>query len=192
MKRKFLIFLIFSSLSASSTNQMFIGLSAGGVKLNIDEKNTNGNIVLRSKPTDIGYSYGVEAGYYFEKKIFMTINYEALELDTTYFRSAFSSINYKFVEINRISSYFGILGGYNIIYWKKNPLTSSNTKAYSSSLMVGFQIGVEQEINRGLALYGFYRYSVMDHISNITSDSNEKELNHNNEQTINFGIKYNF
>jgi len=173
-------------------NSFFIGLTAGGTKLNFDEKDINGNLILDVKLKDIGTSYGVESGYNFNKNIFTTINYQRTELENIYFDSAFMTLNYRFDEIYYFSPYIGILGGFNLMSWKNTPIDSINKNSSSSSYIGGLQIGSEIPISDKVKLYILYRYWMMEHINKIITSSAKKEIIYNSEQNIHLGIKYSF
>lgn len=182
----------YKTSSLKRNNKLFIGLTVGASKVDVKEKNINGDLPLGIILEDSGINYGIEAGYYFNKNIFMTLNYQQLNLDNLYFNNGFATINYQFNEMYSISPYIGIVGGMSRMTWEKHPLDSTSVNDTSNSYLGGVQVGAQVPIYTNISMYMFYRYLMMDYVSTVSTDTAEKNIEHNNEQNLNLGIKFSF
>ena len=172
--------------------RFFVGMSAGISNFAVSQEDVGTPISLDYHPKDGGITYGLEAGYYFNNNIFATANYQHTTLDNLYFDNIFASLNYQFTNMELASPYIGILGGYNIMTWSSFPITSAVIQGNSSSFFTGLQIGNDMPLNERISAYIFYRYMILENVTNISEGANTKVISHGNEQNINVGIKYNF
>ena len=76
--------------------------------------------------------------------------------------------------------------------WSSFPITSAVIQGNSSSFFTGLQIGNDMPLNERISAYIFYRYMILENVTNISEGANTKVISHGNEQNINVGIKYNF
>ncbi len=173
-------------------NSFFIGLAAGLSTLSFQEKNINGTVPLNFELKDSGINYGIEAGYNFNKNIFMTINYQKTDEENIYFNHAFSTLNYKFNGIYSIFPYLGILGGYGNMTWKNSPIDSTVSRSSCYSFLYGAQAGSIIQIYGDVSMFIFYRYLMMDYKTSIKIITAEKEIEHNVQQNLNIGLQYSF
>jgi len=172
--------------------RFFIGLSGGFSKFDMSEKYTPTTIILDNQPKDAGYTYGVELGYYFNKSIFATLNYQRTDLENLYFDNVFASLNYMVRAFDSLSPYIGIIGGYNIMTWENYPLDTVISYENSSSFFTGLQVGNDIALGEYISIYMFYRYLKIENSTEIVTASSKGEIKHNNEQNFNLGLKFNF
>ncbi|MDB2562081.1 SPOR domain-containing protein [Sulfurimonas sp.] len=172
--------------------RFFLGMSMGISKFDVSQEDQGGVIALDYHPKDGAITYGFEAGYYFNNNVFATANYQHTSLDNLYFDNVFASLNYQFTDMELASPYIGILGGYNIMTWSNSPVSSVVTQGNSSSFFTGFQFGNDMPLTKKISAYIFYRYMMIDNVTNITIAPATKKIYHSNEQNINIGMKYNF
>ena len=177
---------------SKSNNSFFVGVTAGSSKLAVTQNNISGSLPLDIELKDYGLNYGLEAGYYFNENIFMTLSYQQTDTENIYFNHMFSTLNYKFDEMYSISPYIGFLAGNSMMTWKNYPLKSTLVTDSSFSLIAGAQVGSELPIYRNISTYIFYRYLLINHKTGIKTTAAETELEHREEQTLNMGLKYNF
>ena len=170
----------------------YIGLAAGYSIVGVAKNDISGSVPLNFELKDSGINYGAEMGYYFNNNIFISINYQKTDLEEVTVNHAFATLNYQFEEINSFSPYIGAIAGYNTITWEKSPIDSATENGSASSLLGGLQIGSDISLYGGASLYIFYRYLMMDNITNIETVTGKTKIEYSSEQNLNMGIKYNF
>jgi hypothetical protein len=170
----------------------YIGLAAGYSILGVTKDDISGNMTLNFELKDSGINYGAEMGYYFNNNVFISINYQKTDLEDVSFNNAFATLNYQFYEIYSFSPYIGAIAGYNMITWETSPIDSATEDGSASSILGGLQIGSDISLYGGVSLYIFYRYLMMDNITNIETATEKTKIEYNSEQNLNMGIKYNF
>ena len=178
--------------NSKERSDIFLGIYVGASQFAVSQNSISGEVPLNFRLDERSINYGVELGYYLRNNIFNTINYQVTNLDNINFTHAFVSLNYKFDDIYFISPYVGVLGGYSIMTWKNSPIDSANTSSSTSSFMGGVQIGSEINVYKGISLYGFYRYILIDYTTNLKTDTGQKEIKHRSEQNLDAGIRYRF
>lgn len=170
----------------------FIGLSAGLSMFSIDENLISGSLTLDRDPKDSAATYGLEFGYYFDKNIFVTINYEKAQLENIHFDTLYASINYQFTNYSAISPYLGIILGYNMMHWDEFPIDASVSDSISISEAWGFQVGDDIVLKDDLKFFIGYKYLWLDNKTVIVISPNKEEITHKHEQSINVGFKFTF
>lgn len=183
---------IYISTESKKDNSFFIGLTAGFSKIRVNQNNISGNLPLNFVLQNYGINYGVEAGYYINNNIFMTLNYQKTDLKNVSFDNAFGTLDYKFDKICSISPYIGLLGGYGMMTWQNSPIDSVTTTDSSSNFIGGLQVGSDIPISNEISMYIFYRYIMLDYVTNLKTDTAEKKVEYSRDHNFNIGIKYNF
>ena len=179
-------------IESKKHSNFFLGLCIGASQFGITEKTFSGDVPLNFRLDQRSINYGAEIGYYFTENLFTAINYQLTSLDNIDFKHTFVSLNYKFDDIYFISPYVGVLGGYSMMTWRSNPIDSANTSSSTSSFMGGAQVGSEIAVYKGISLYAFYRYILIDYTTSLKTDTGQKEIKHSSEQNLNAGIRYRF
>lgn len=178
--------------SLRKNKDFFVGLSGGFSKVNISKTNIQGDIPLDVTLKDSGFDWQLEGGYYFNNYSFMTLNYQHTNLEDTDFDKLFGTLNYQFYSTPYTSTYIGAVAGYSMMSWKNPPITSLQQNDRLFSFGGGLQLGNNIPIIDELSFYFFYRLWLMNNKTNVKTNSAEKEIKHENEQNIDFGLKYNF
>lgn len=171
------------------THDYFVGLTLGLSTLDVSGKNVSGSLPLSFD--DAGINYGLEAGYYINENIFMTINFHHLDLDYININNVFSAVNYKFDKMYSVFPYVGLIAGYSILSWEGNPATVTSTES-SSSLFGGLQFGAEIPINDDVVVNVFYRYMMLNHTASVSTSSAKKNIEYSGDHNFNIGIMYSF
>lgn len=176
----------------SKTKKYFVGLSAGTSTVGISENTLAGTLPLDISLQKGGGTFGGEAGYNLDESFFTTLNYQQTNLTNIRFHDIFTSLNYKFYDENGFSPYVGALVDLNIKRWKHRPLSTLDTTDKDHQLAVGFQMGGDYYLGNDISVFALYRYIHLNYKTTITDSTNTKEIQHNNEQNFNIGLKYSF
>jgi len=171
---------------------IYIALAAGYSLMGVTKDDISGNVILNYELKDSGINYGAEIGYYFNNNIFISIDYQKTDLEEVSLNNAFTTLNYQFDEIYSFSPYIGAIAGYSTITWEKEPIDFATGKTSASSILGGLQVGSDISLYGGVSLSIFYRYLMMNNITNIETGTGKSKIEHNSEQNLNVGIKYNF
>lgn len=180
------------STKSKEEKGFYIGLSSGYSLVDVTKNDISGSVPLNFELKDSGINYGAEIGYYFNNNIFTSINYQKTDLEDVISDNILATINYQFDEINSFSPYIGAIAGYNTITWVNSPIDSATGNDSGSSLLGGLQIGSDISLYGGVSLYLFYRYLMMENITNIETATGKTKTEYGGEQNLNMGIKYNF
>jgi len=129
-------------------------------------------VAMDSSFENSGSDIGAEIGYYFNKNIFMTLNYQLTNLLDANFHYMATSLNYKFDKIWSMSPYVGVLAGLGSQY------------SAGDSVLIGSQIGLEINLVSTLDIYTDYKYMKVDFSSSTVV--------HDGEHDINIGLRYHF
>lgn len=167
----------------------YVGLALGFSTIDVAQ---SGSLPLLFELDDSGYSISPEIGYYFNDNIFVSLNYQMTDLDNVTLNTAFTTLNYQLDEFYSISPFIGAIVGYSQRKWNKSPVSYASDIGTVSSLMGGVQIGSDISLYKGLSLYFYYRYLMMDTTTNIYDISGESKIEYGNEQDLNIGLKYHF
>lgn len=170
----------------------YIGLAAGYSLIDVTKNDISASVPLNFELKDSGINYGAEMGYYFNNNIFISMNYQKTDLEDVSSENIFATLNYQFDEINSFSPYIGAVAGYNTITWENSPIDSATGNGSGSSLLGGLQVGSDVSLYGGVSLYLFYRYLMMENITNIETATGKTRIEYSGEQNLNMGIKYNF
>ena len=171
---------------------IYIALAAGYSLMGVTKDDISGNVTLNYELKDSGINYGAEIGYYFNNNIFISIDYQKTDLKDVSLNNAFTTLNYQFDEMYSFSPYIGAIAGYSTITWEKEPIDFATGKTSASSILGGLQVGSDISLYGGVSLSIFYRYLMMNNITNIETGTGKSKIEHNSEQNLNVGIKYNF
>ena len=181
-----------SIIAEDKYSRFFIGVSGGTSKFDVEEVTLSGSVPLDIVLEDSGMTYGAEVGYYFNKHMFLTLNYQQSTLENVSFAYMFTSLNYKFSKIYGVSPYLGALVGYNAMSWKNDPIDTTEKNDMGFTFNMGAHIGLEVPLGDYFSIFAFYRYINLDHKTELSINSGEKEILHNSEQNFNLGLKINF
>jgi len=179
-------------INEQSKSNFFVGVNAGIVIYDIEKIDKVGNVPLDIDLQNRGVSFELEAGYYFNENIYMTLNYENSALDDTEFHTFFTSLGYKLGSLGYISPYVSVLGGVNIMSWKNYPISSIHIDDVAISLTPGAQLGTEIPISQNVVINLFYRYWLVNHKTRVSTNAGEVEVYHKNENSLNLGLRYKF
>ena len=178
-----------SKVKQDRREKIFMAINGGVSSFDVSEKTLSGTLPLDIKLEDSGFNYGLEAGYYFNNNMFMSINYQHSNLDDVSFDYVFASLNYQFYDTSSISPYIGALVGYNVMSWDKYPISSINVDDKASTFNMGLHLGFDVPLGDNFSLYTFYRYIKLDHKTELKTSAGEKEIEHSSEQNFNLGVK---
>ena len=171
---------------------VFVGVSAGFSKYEVQENDILGTVVLNPGAKDAATTYGLELGYYFNDYIFSTINYQKSILQNAKFNYLFSSINLELTHLKLLSPYFGLIAGVNVMQWEKSSLSSIAKYPTNYSFFVGGQVGEDIPLSKSFSLYICYRYLTINNKTVVESASAKKEVTYKDEQSLNLGLRYSF
>ncbi len=130
-----------------------------------------------------GYSYSVEAGYYFTEYLYSSVIYEISDTKDIKLSNFYGSLNYNYEIIENMNLYAGLLIGHS-----KLTLNIDNATP-STSLALGGQIGMSYNILKFLPISLTYQLLTLDHkiIYDTTLERKFTQL-----QSFKFGLGYKF
>ncbi|MEA2111707.1 MAG: outer membrane beta-barrel protein [Campylobacterota bacterium] len=170
----------------------FIGVNIGASSVNNEQDIIAGSIDLDDALADSGMNFGAEFGYYINKNIFMTLNYQLVSLDDIDLNNAYVTLNYEFLRDEVFSPYLGIIGGYSLLDWNTHPIESIENDETSSSLMTGVQVGTTVMLAKNVNLFASYQFWIMDHKTKLENSQGHMQISHNFVNNIAVGVRYRF
>ncbi len=177
---------------SSKYSKYFIGVNAGASNVNNEQDIISGSIVLDHDIADRGVNYGAELGYYIDKNIFMTLNYQLISLDDINLNNIYATLNYEFLRDEILSPYMGIIAGYSLLDWSTYPIASIEKDETSGSLMTGVQIGTNIMVSSSINLFASYQFWMMDHKTKLENSQGQTQIYHDFVNNITLGIRYKF
>ncbi len=131
-----------------------------------------------------GISYALEAGYIFNKNIFISLGYLNSSTSDIKMHSIYTSANYKINFTKNLGLYIGIIGGYGTL-----ELSGYEQSSASCSILAGVQVGTSYSIYEDIDIYLAYQGISLDHVINMDNSSSiEFDFLHN----LQLGIQYKF
>ena len=170
-----------SKPSKVKNKDFFVGLNLGVGLASVDENDNNFDSVS-------GMSFGVEGGYYFTNNIFMTLNYQHIDLDDVSFDNIYTKLDYKFSDIYPVSPYIGVIAGYSLLTWNDYVDTSDTASTYCYGVELGSEVYVSESIIVGVS----YSYTVVDFVTTYNILEESSIISHKGLHNLSFGIKYSF
>lgn len=164
-------------------NPLFIYAGAGvtyiDVKSSVQANKLAGELSKNAGIAEVGLGLRVD------KNIFFTAFMQKAYLSKVDITNIGISTNY---QID--SAYVGLLGGQSSLVWEKSPLINTTSEVKSQKqVFYGFQFGYDYELLYRLSLYTKYQLMILNHQTNINSDSTIK---HNIQNNLTTGVKYAF
>jgi hypothetical protein len=138
--------------SVKSKKNLFVGLAGGNAS-------SSG-----SGDSSSGISYTLEAGYYFNKNIFVSLVYLDSSTEEIDMQSIYTTCNYEYNFTENFGAFSGLLFGYGTL-----SLTGELQSSSSSSLIFGGEIGVSYDVLEYLTLYSAVEYISLEHIIEYSS-----------------------
>ena len=168
----------------------FIGASIGLSKMSV-EKNGNTFVILSSQPDKSGINYNLELGYQYSKDIFSTVSYSLIRYNDIKLHNYLASYN-KVLHDIEYKPYVGLVGGISYIQLTRSHINSTLPDTKGRRLAVGFQVGIEKEIEKDLVFFTQYQFLKAKHKTALKSGSNSDEFVRDNYSNLNFGIRKKF
>ncbi|MDQ7047087.1 MAG: outer membrane beta-barrel protein [Sulfurovum sp.] len=173
--------------------QNFFIFAAGGMNIaDVTPSLVNALVVFDDALNDEGTVWEIGGGYRHTENVFSTLSVQANYFDALDIYNYNASINYRFTDFF-IMPYVGGVLGYSYLSWNEVPTDTTGknvkTELSSSQMSFGVQAGADVELTDQFTLFAEYRYMMPDHIMRIYETST---INHNNMQTIEGGIRYEF
>ena len=179
---------LMSSLSASSNNDYFIGVSAGLSQLTTSQDDISGSIELGTKPDTKGENLTLEVGKRLSSYSFTTASYSYVKYSDIELHNYLVSYNYQ----SKNGIYMGMLAGASDFKASKSLMNGNIAENGRAKLALGFQIGYKIEINRSFAFFTQYQILAVNHKVKLQSGTAESELNRDNFSNLNAGFRYSF
>ena len=185
MKKIIILSLIgFSFLTAN--NDMFVELGLGYGETGVKD----GNILVSEDSLDkSGITFDIGVGYYFNDKIFSTLNYQNMSFDNINLHNTYLSVNYLLVENidSKFKPYLGLIGGYSYLKWDEAPIPNTTDNDYNSGqFFTGIQFGVNYSFNDDIDFYGKVQHNNIEQNTYIKGDL----LKHENSNLFLIGFSY--
>ena len=164
----------------SNANNMFVsfGLGNSGVNGTTDD-------VSVSQMSSSSLSFSVEAGYYFNKNVFLSLAYLNASTNEISIHNAYSSINYELNFLKDFSAYAGVLVGIGTLQ-----LTAYDASEPSMSIIFGGQAGLGYKVYNNLSVYASVQVLSMSHSIKLLETSTEATFDSINNMQL--GLRYRF
>ena len=178
--------------SGNESYDFYAALSAGVAGMSVEKVDTRGSVTLNDKPDERDATYGMELGYYFNNSIFGSVNYDKTDFEDVEFDHLYLTLNYRFRQYDLIRPYIGLIAGYSKMAWKKSLIDSTNNDLEGSTFYNGLQAGVDYLTIGPVSCYLVYRYLFTEYETDIITFAADAVLTHDQEQSLNVGLRYSF
>jgi hypothetical protein len=175
----------------SFSKGLFIGVATGPSKIDIDQKNYDGDLQLSSSLDSYGLDIAIEAGYRFSKHFFATVSYQYLPTDDADIQHIFVSGNIQFSTASHIRPFIGFTAGVSRMRWDRN-FNAIHSENESDSGLYGPQVGLEILTGGPISLHCTYQYLFTDMKTELYLIPDVSKLTYENFQNLLIGIRYNF
>jgi opacity protein-like surface antigen len=174
----------------AKNGRFFIQVAGGATVMDIDSSFASNATFTNGALDNDGAVVEVGIGYKYSENIFATFAAQRTMLDIADIDNFYASINYQFTDVVA-KPYIGALLGYSQLKWSESPhVIVANEDLTSDGLIYGLQAGFEQELRENWSLFIKYQFIKYDHLMDIRS--NASTIEHNYEQNILTGVRYEF
>jgi len=174
-----------------------------GVALTSVKNDVKTAVMNDSSTSEMGVGINIGAGCNVTDNIFVTMNYERLNIDIYSLDNVYISANYlfdeslsgflkekafpKYIIDSNISPYVGVLTGYSSASWEEQPVKGVlESQETSKNLFFGLQAGVEGDLDEDIKFFTSLKYNFVNHKTLV----NGEEFSHNNHYSIMAGFKF--
>lgn len=177
-------------IEKTKDRKYFIGFEINQNKLNIEQNDQIGSIILSNSLDKNATSFNFQIGKKFDNYLLST-NYERLNSFDAKIDSYYVSLDYQFNH--KLRPFIGISLGKNDLTWKVDPLANSQTKDKKiSSFMYGIQAGLNYPIDKKWSIYSKLSYQKFNLKTKLISIPAKSEIIYKNRSSLGLGIRYFF
>lgn len=193
-KLKILLLAVLFSSSAlfAAHGDVFIGAAVGSTNINTTQNDKTGSIILAKKLADNGYNLTLDAGYFFQENIDVSLSYQRANQKEFSLNNFSIASQYRFQRLGNITPILGANIGYSILQWDEKLIDTIDNDFKSGSFLLGAKVGASYLVMPHIDLNIYYQLQHMNHSTKLASPPASSELVQNYMHNINIGIRYIF
>lgn len=132
-----------------------------------------------------GLSYTLEAGFNYNKNIFVTLDYSDTSTDDISMNHMYGSLNYRLNLLGGLDIFAGALLGYSELVIGANINSTAST-----TMLYGLQGGISYNVDDSIFIFTSYQMLMADHVINLTNAGEKIELSSLNNMQIGIGYRF--